>query len=219
MKEHLKLVKSVTVEAMHCFFLRWKWLTAYATPIQLVLCVLLFRRWFFISGAWYRWIKELVLVHVNILMTILTNDDTACHIEIIGNKGHLICARFVSSVFYFMHIEAAFIWGLLVATRTSQLFPSVNLTTMLIQVDSTMLIQMVTSFELIVTIRTGERVFTGVNSTMHIQGATFFELLVTVRTGERLFAGVNSTMHIQFFICFELLVTIRTYELFFTSVN
>ena len=101
--EHSKLVNSVTVEAMHCFFLRWEWLTAYATPIQLErVCILIFRR--------YRGIKELV----NTPMTILTNDGTlpnagtpACHIAFTGNKGHLICARFISSLYCFMPFEAA----------------------------------------------------------------------------------------------------------------
>ena len=209
MKENVQRARSVTVEAMHCFFLRWKWLTTEATPIQFVLCVFLFQRWFFISGAWYRWIRYFLRTHVNILMIILANDDTACHIEIIGNRGHLSCVRFIYGVFYFMYIEAAFIRGLLVGTRTVQLFSSVNLT---------MLIQLAYLSERLVTIRTCERLFTSVNSTMHIQGATLFELLVTVGTCEWLFTSVTSTMHIQFVICFELLVTVRTYKLF-SSVN
>ena len=51
-------------------------------------------------------------------------------------------------------------------------------------------------FELLVALRTGEGLFTGVNSTMHIQIGSVFELFTTIKT-DWLFVSVNSKIRIQ----------------------
>ena len=58
---------------MYCFFLGWKWLTSYATPIQFErVCIFLLRWRFFISGAWSRGIDWIVRMSFNIPIAHLT---------------------------------------------------------------------------------------------------------------------------------------------------
>ena len=74
---------------------------------------------------------------------------------------------------------------------------------------------------LFIKIRTDERLFfTGVNATMHIQiAAIVVTVFVTVRSCERLFTGLNFSMFIHIGTFHELLSRVRTSKRLFTSVN
>ena len=95
-----------------------------------------------------------------------------------------------------MHIQLALLLELLVTIRIDCLR-----TCRLISVNSTMH----SSFEDLVTIRTGERLFTSVNLNMHFQMTALFELFVTITTNR--FSPVNFTMTVQTAILFILFST------------